>query len=343
MEIVIREFQPGEERQIQKIGMSAFKSMEGLFISKPKHAKVAVVDGELAGSMYYQMVPCKKKSVCYITYAFVDPKFQGKGIGARLYRETIDYIRSLGCEVITALVKGDNVGSFGLIEHCGLRKCSMFEFAKLVGVKGILSVFWGTEHNIACGMDFYSTDVKEKKGSRKELASYMILNTFILLLSFWSHKAEFLPYIGGAVTVLAFVALLGSMIRLISKQRWQFRMNNCGLLVTMIITAIGGVFPMIGRWYPEKYSLEKSARRELCISALLEWDGLILAGVLLGRLAPVQAYWKAVAMVVDMMLIYRMIPTYPYSEFGGNRVWKYNKILYGIHVLMTGVLLYYIG
>lgn len=342
MEIVIREFHPGEEKEIMKIGMAAFKSMEGLFITKPKTAKVAVVDGKLVGAMYYHMIHYGKKSLCYLAYAFVHPDYHGKGVGTKLYKETIEYVRSQGCEQITALVKGDNIGSFGLVEKNGLKRCSMVDMIKLIGIRGVMAIFWKTEQNIATGMDFYSTGVKQKTGSLKECGVYLLLNSLLLLLSFWSHKTQFLPYIAAAVTIFTYTILLGSAIKLISKQPWHFRMNNCGLLTTMIVTVIGGVFPLVGRWYPEHYSHEKKERRELCISAMLEWDGLLLTGVLVHLLAPEQLYWSMVQLVIGMMLVYRCIPTYPFSEYGANRVWKYNKLVYAIQFIVTFVFLNYI-
>ena len=339
MEILIREFQPGEEKEIKKLGMEAFKSLEGLFITKPVTAKVAVVDGKLVGAMYYKMITYGAKSFCYLAYAFVHPAYHGKGIGNRLYHETIEAVRAQGCEVITALVKGDNVGSFGLIMKNGLKRCSFLEIVRLLGVRGALTLFFKTEQNIASGMDLYSTLAKEKTGGAKELGVYLLLNTLILFLADWNQKGQIFTYVAATMSVLLFTTVIGSGICLVSKRPWHFRMNNCGVLITMIVTLIGGVYPVIGRWYPEQYSMEETAKKELCNSALIEWMGLIGADVLLSVVAPTGMYWGMVQMVIHLMLIYRLIPTYPFSEFGSNRVWKYNKWLYAILFVITVCLL----
>lgn len=341
MEVLIREFQPGEENEIKKIGMKAFKSMEALFITKPRTAKVAVVDGKLVGAMYYKMISYGEKSFCYLPYAFIHPAYHGKGIGKHLYHETIEAVRAQGCEVITALVKGDNVGSFGLIEKNGLKRCSFFEIVRLLGVRGALALFFKTEQNIASGMDLYSTHAKEKTGSAKELGAYLLLNALILFLAVWNQSGQIFTYVAAAMSVLLFTAVIGGAIRLVSKRTWQFRMNNCGLLITIIITLLGGVFPVIGRWYPDQYSVEKSAKKELCISALIEWLGLMIAGVMVHVVSPAGMYWRVVQMVVGSMLIYRLIPTYPFSEHGSNRVFGYNKWLYAVMFVATLFLLRY--
>ena len=342
MEVLIREFQPGEEKEIKKIGLMAFKSIEGLFITKAKTAKVAVVDGKIVGAMQYKMISYGEKSFCYLEFAFVHPAYHGKGIGNQLYHETIEAVRAQGCEVITALVKGDNIGSFGLIEKSGLKRCSFFELVRILGVRGALTMFFKTEQNIASGMDLYSTNVKEKTGSGKELGAYLFFNALILFLAVWNQGGQIFTYVASAMSVLLFTALIGSIICFISKRSWHFRMNNCGLFITILVSLLGGVFPLIGRWYPDEYSMDQSAKKELCISAMIEWLGLIIAGSVIHALSPGGLYWRIVRMVIGCMLIYRLIPTYPFSEFGANRVWSYNKLLYVVMFATTLFLLGYV-
>jgi len=61
-----------------------------------------------------------------------------------IIRDVIQEMKTLGYEVITALVKGDNASSYRLVEKNGLRRCSIRELTSYIGIRGIFKMFWKT-------------------------------------------------------------------------------------------------------------------------------------------------------------------------------------------------------
>lgn len=72
MEIKIRSTEQDEAKEVKKIGKQAFNFIEGMFVSEPKCALVAVVDGKIAGAIIYKITEVKGKKTGYFEYASVE-------------------------------------------------------------------------------------------------------------------------------------------------------------------------------------------------------------------------------------------------------------------------------
>lgn len=142
-QIIIREMKLGVEKKLLKVAKNAFRFIESLFVSKPETAMVAEYDGVIVSGMIYNIIDSSSKKIAYVDEAFVDFDYQGSGIGRKLYNKTFEHLWNLNCDVITAMVKDDNVGSWKLLEGNHFKKESFNQIIKEIGFLPLLLNLFG--------------------------------------------------------------------------------------------------------------------------------------------------------------------------------------------------------
>lgn len=335
--IIIRKMKNGEEKSIVKIGKKSFSFFEGLFISKPKQSMVAEYDGKIVGSMIYKDLNTNSKKVIYIDEAFVDPNYQGLGIGKKLYEETFKYLWKQGYDVITAFVRDENVGSWKLLVDNGFKKVNLYEVQKQIGILGILKHYIRTPFPFAVGMDFYminkERNIQEKRDS---VLSFLLVNILLNLLlwvtTFYTSTEKMLVYLSAYILILLlFIGLryLGSSF---NKNKWKFRLNNGGSFITILLSFFGNVFPMNANWYPNEYEKTSEFRKKLAIPEIVKWIGFSLLPLLIFKQS---LFLNLVGKIASYYLIFMIIPFYPFESFGGGRIYNYNKKIWFMTCLLS--------
>lgn len=332
MEITTRLMEPGEAPEVQRIGRSAFGGLEGLGIPKPKQAIVAVVDGRIVGAIQLKFYRAGGKKVGYFDYAFIHPDYHNQGIGSILYKAAADYLWGQGCDAITALVKDDNVGSWSLLLKNGFVRISVPELVRKFGFIGMLRLYMGTVYNIAIGMDYYVAMRDQqcpsgKGGSTRQIGAYLLANLFLSLFFLLEKRENMRAFFAAYGIYLLGGLLIGYIGTLFSKRRWQFRLNNGGGLVCAFVNYIGGVYPMTGNWYPDRYENTDSFRRDMGVQSLSGWIFVMIL-TLLPMFAADQPLLHALGQIGSVFLLYRVITIYPFEAFGGGRVYRWNKAVF---------------
>ncbi|WP_343209618.1 GNAT family N-acetyltransferase [Anaerolentibacter hominis] len=336
---------PGEEAEVARVGRRAFQGLESLMVGKPKKAMVAVSDNQIVGAIVYRFLGSGKNKIGYVDLAFVDREYHDRGVGAVLYRESIDFLWQQGCTAVTALVKDDNIGSWSLFMRYGLKRVDMITACRYLGPLGILRNLLLTPFVIADGMEFYlavkEAKIPEKKGGVTQILLYILLNVLLFLPAFFMRDVqEELAAVRAYLTLLCAGTLAGLLVTTFHSRSWSFRMNNGGMLLTILLNMSGGAFPMIGNWYPKRYEKTISFRRDMGLCALAEWlTVLLLTAVpyLAGLDGP---YFEALTQFGCIFLIYRILAFYPFESFGGRRVLNWNKGIYGIMAAVSAVLIW---
>ena len=338
--LIIRQMEQGEEKTILKVGRKAFKSIEALFLPNPKTAMVAVYEGKIVGSIIYKPMNTKNKKIVYIEDAFVHPDYHGMGIGKKLYAETFKYLRNQGYEGITALVKDDNVGSWKLFVDNGFKRVSLREIVKELGIVGAIKQYILTPFCMAVGMDFYlfteSEEVKEKaKGFSQALAFF--LGNILLMLPCWiqlysNSEKQLQFFLPAYLTVLLLYCLPRYMGGMLSKRKWHFRLNNGGSFLTILLSIWCSMFPMNANWYPDTYENTKAFNKELAFPEMIKWGLFSLLALL--KLTGVP-YFQAVGNICYSLLLFLIIPMYPFEAYGAGRIARYNKKLWLLTAIIT--------
>lgn len=334
MEVTIRPMRQEEAAPVQKLGRRSFEALESLWVTRPKQALVAVAGERIVGAIIYSLMRSGSKKLGYIDFAFVDPAFHGQGIGGRLYRAATEHLWSLDCDAITALVKDDNVGSWGLFLKNGFARVSLPEFARRLGWGELLRQFFATPLGVAVGMEVYLAvrdgRAEEKRGTAGQLLAYGLANLFLLLFVLLRVPADPAAFSLAYLTQLGGGVLAGYAGAVCSRRNWRFRLNSGGGLICALVNTFGGVFPMVGNWYPERYDDTPAFRRDMARGALLAWILTLLltaTPLLFGRDI---AYLRYLGQIGLPFLVYRVLAFYPFESFGGRRVLRWNRWAYGV-------------
>lgn len=349
MEIVIRHIKLEEENEVRSLGRKAFGGFESLFIPKSKKALVALADGKIvAGVMIKILKGSAENKIGYIDYAFVDKAYHNHGIGSKIYKASIEYLWNEGCRFITAIVKDDNVASFGLLQKNGFERISLYEAYRQLGTKGFIRFWMNTSAGFGYGMDFYlaSSDKKNPPIPKKDktiasIGTYLLINMILLLLLILLYKSnDIIGLCGAYFTLLASGVVSGYITTLFSKREWEFRFLNCGAFISIIVMLLGNLLPMNGNWYPKKYENTKEFRKDAGLNVFVSWSVLLVLVCGANLLSQKSFYYQYLSGIGTIFLIYRIVAIYPLSSFGGERLFVWNKVLYGILAILSLVVLF---
>ena len=203
----------------------------------------------------------------------------------------------------------------------------------------------------ATNMDFYMYSVKgniaPKQCNISQFGVFLLVNllfAFPIWLGLFSKHPDALPaYLGAYATLLALILLPRFFGALFNKENYHFRMNNCGGVLTMLLSYFGSIFPMNANWYPNKYENSDSFRRKLAIPELMKW--VIFSLLPLLAFTPYK-YTQAMAELGCIFLVFLIIPLYPFDAYGAGRIYRYKKWLWlvtAVVSVMELVLIYRFG
>lgn len=343
--VAIRDMRPGEEKTLLDMARRAFSHspMEQVAISKPKTALVAEVDGAIAGAMFIKVFAAAGAKTGYLDVGYVAKEYRGKGVGRVLYPAAVERLRAMGCRQIAALIIDDNAASWKPLQNMGFSTPSLSGLVRLLGIGPALSVWLRTFFCFAGGAQLWATGPKKERGSLQELASFLLVN--LLLFVPGLLRAAGTP--GLPVTrLLAYVAVLlvgvifGGVGAALAGQSWRFGFPRGGALLPIICSAIGGVFPMVGRWYLKNPAPDEPSRRAMGVQATVEWLGLIALLAAYAVFRPGDSFVYQCASIAVNLLLFHVIPFMPFGAFGGARVYAWSKAAYALLAAASVALLF---
>lgn len=347
--ITVRKMEPSEAQEVKRIAKRAFAvGIERFFVSNPKEAMVAVVDDKIVGGIIIKYHQYAGSKIGYFDAAFVDPAYHGKGIGSILYEKTTEYLWEQGCTVLSAIVKDDNVGSWKLFLNNGFNRSSLIEAVRQLGLWATILHYFTTPLFASNGMELYlavkNVDVKSKNsGSMAQIGLYLLANALLFLFSLFSHPQDFPLYFAAYLTLLAGGVVFGYVGTLFSKKQWRYRLNSGGAAMVAFISFIGGVYPMIGNWYPKKYENVKELKKDMGVTALCEWIFILVVTAIAFLLQPTYIFCKCLAYMGSVFLLNKIITFYPFESYGGQRVYQWNKAVYVVLTVVSALLIVFIN
>lgn len=342
MNLEIREMKRGEESLAWKTGKPSFGLVEGLAFRKPEQAFLAILDGQIVGMASYLIFPAKDdQRIGYVETGYVKRGYEGKGIGSALYQKATDYLKEQGCETVTATVKDDNVASWKLFENNGYHIIDFLQMLQSYGLIASIRLWAKSSFAIATGFHLWSTMPAKGSTTIREMGIFMLLNLGILLLvwAFTGNTAGLGWSVCAFALLLAASLLGGAFAVLLSKEVWYFRTAKGGLLISVLVTGLGGIWPIVGRFYPVEYKRTKAFRRSMGLEGLFEWMAILLLVGVAAAFKDQAAICRAVIAMGSNLLLFHSIPVYPFECFGGRRIWDYNKGLSVLTVLISLVVL----
>lgn len=343
MNMEIREMHKDEAQMVWKTGRPSFGLVEGMAFKKPEQAFLAIIDGKVAGMASYRIYTGKdNKKIGYVETGYVKKGLEGNGIGSKLYEKATLHLKENGCETVTATVKDDNAASWKLFENNGYHITGYVQMLHNYGLWGTIRLWFHSTLAIASGFHLWSTiPVKEGSGIR-QISAFVLFNLLILLPALLlGETPRSFAIRTGAIMLLLAASLLGGFIATIfSKETWHFRTAGGGMLISVLITVLGGIWPVVGRFYPEKYQRSPEFRRSMGLEGLFEWLFLLMLTGTAEVLKDQWVLWNTVKTFGVPLLLIHSIPVYPFECFGGKRIWDYSKGLSALTILISGLLLF---
>jgi len=358
MELILREMEAGEARAVQSLGIRSFlRSLEGFFVTKPKTALVAEKDGKIVGGFLYAIETRGAKKLGFVDFFFVEPAYAGQGIGRALCDEGVARLWAQGCDYLATFVRDDNVGSWAAFEKTGFARASLPKVAGALGLGGFVKTYLKHLYGLCTGCDLYfaarpdsqapASDYAKKTGI-SQLALHVLTNTMLVLIpalvAFAAAGAssaafsvqQFSMVSLSLLIVFGGAAVFGYIGALISRRKWRYRMPSGGLPLSFIFSVIGGMlYPVAGNWYPDRYENTPKFRKDMGISAILPWlymIALLVAARQFGIELPILSTMPQI--IIAVLLVFRCVP-FPHVNLGAVRVFRWNKVLYGVMVLAS--------
>jgi len=338
--------EPEEAAALRKLGRRSFGFFDGLFVTMPKTALVAVADGKIAGGFFYQIETCGPKKVGIVSFLFTDPAFQAQGIGKRLCEEGIRQLWNEGCDVLVTCVRDDNVASWGLFERSGFALSSLRKLARLLGPAGAIRLCAKSGYGIGVGHDFYLS-VRDEAAlprgagtcSALQIILFIFVNTiFSVPIALVSGLAVFIP---AAALVFSGIVLAGRLGALFSGREWDFRFAGGGAFLYLPANALPwGFLPVVGGWYPRRYEKTQGFKRAMAANAIAVWAFLLALGAAGRFFAGASALLGCASWIASVLLVMRCLPIPALESLGFARVGQWNRIALAVFVAASLALVF---
>lgn len=340
--IEIREMRKEEASLACKTGKACFSLVEGLAMKNPKQAFLAFSDYELVGMASYRTFSARdNQKIGYVEVGYVKKGFEGKGIGGILYQKATLRLKEQGCETVTATVKDDNVASWKLFEQNGYHITGFGQMLENYGFLGTINLWFQSTLAFGTGFHLWSTIPKRERSPAQQIGIFAVLNLLALLAVFVLERdlMDAVRKIGAGIVLLT-VSLLGGFLATVrSREAWCFRTTRGGLLVSLLVTAIGGIWPVVGRFYPKEYKRTAKFRRDMGLEGLFEWAAILICIMIAAALEGQWLFLKYITSAGTTRLLFHSLPVYPFECYGGGRIWAYHKVISLLTMGVSGGLL----
>ena len=358
--MILREMQADEAKGLQRLALKNFwRALEAPFVSKPKTAMVAEKDGKIIGGFLYSIENSGKNKLGFIDFFFVDFRHAGQGVGGALCKKGVAHMWAQGCDYLAAVVRDDNVGSWANFEKNGFTRIGLPEFTKIAGFGGLIKANIGHMYGFSPGCNLYfatrpenETLPRAKNFGLGQMFLHLIINIALVLIAvflaipmlvsgsvdFSAFFSELPKWILSSVVIFGGVMLSTYIGTLFSKRNWKYQLTTGGGMLSLAVSLIGGIFPLSGGFYPNRYENTIKFRRDMAITAILPWVFLMILLPLVPLLDFELFHVGMMGIIIRILLMFRCIPLFA-SNFGASRVFVYKRGLWGLMVLGTVVVL----
>ena len=94
---------------------------------------------------------------------------------------------------------------------------------------------------------------------------------------------------------------------------------------------------MSANWYPLRYENTPQFRRDMAMPSIASWLFLFVFG------GTVATLWPFLGLFVQVLLIFRCLILFePFKSYGGQRVYDWNKAVFGLFAAVSVVLILFV-
>ncbi len=366
MRIVVREMQPGEEKEVKKLftrslGITDRIIFQLSFEEARKSAEkqrgttlVAEFGGKIVGTVSMRIQVIKGKRTGFIDALVSDKELRGRAIGKSLVDGAILWLEEHGCEVIYATADRYNSPSWNMFIHRGF---NLYEIPGQLRDYGLDFLrLWMTEfHFIGFGTFFLRRD-KEKTRHRETREAWHWLAALLgVSVAWWIQILRGrgpLMLIPMVFTVVAVSLLAHELSQKLAASRLgletTFKAWGSGILFSWLLALIGSIFPAYGSTYVKQldwwYDPEKDKTGIIFaigpfVSLTLGFAFWAIPTITAETLLAVPA---TVGYITNLLIvILNLIPIQAAGGFvwDGKKILRWNKAVWTTLVIAASVLL----
>ncbi len=328
---------PEEARTTRAVASSVFGTGASLLLpGKPGWGFYAHEEGDCVGGVLLEKMGPGEGLLSWI---FVDKKAQGHRLGSRLLEAGIQAMDDEGLKTQFSLVRADNTASWNMFAKNGYTRPSVVRSLFGYSMKGFLKRFG---YSLATGYSTWVRDEALKNTSvhpeRRTILKSLLFSLFIGgALSLFSLRGVEFFFIGMAVVagITALRMLVAYPIaRLSGPVRFDAPQGGTTLSVILAL-AFGGWWPTFGFFVPAADIWRDSEFvRYKGMQAFATWMSLVLVYVGMSRFFP-ELFTAGLETILDLIIIYQLIPFFPFDGMDGAKVVSYSKVLYAIGAVLS--------
>lgn len=334
---------PEEAKMVSKLAVEVFGPLSRIIVpNRPKWAHYATNDdGEIVGGIILKRLG---KSVGLVDFIFVHERGRGQGLGPGLLDLGVKELDDAGCSTQIALIREDNTPSWNMFAKRGYVVPNIFKALFGLSLKAALYSLFLTFANTGYSVwvrdqeaspDTVSPDKRLRLRWGAAIALLFVVPVAAAIGRFGAYGPQWL------IAMLAMVAGV-SVLRMIltypvarSYGPVEWRLSHGGAMLTAVLAALGSWWPHFGFWAPkEPYWHFSSFRRYEGVSALIGWI-LTIAIYPASFLVPIDGVADGIRSLSIQILIYQMLPVFPFEGMDGFRVLSWNRVAYTFGTVAT--------
>src|SRR6056297_2275784 len=333
-----------EGLKTKEVGKRVFGKGASLMLpKKPEWGFYAHEGDDYVGGVFIDQVSPREGMLSWI---FVDSKAQGHKLGARLLDAGIKAMDEKGLKTQFSLIRADNTASWNMFAKNGYTRPSVLKSLFGYSVKGLLKRFG---YSLATGYSTWIRDDSRDNASvhpkRWAIVKSLLFSLFIgAALSLFSLRGIEFFFIGMAMVagITALRMLVAYPIaRMSGPVRFDAPQGGTPLSVILAL-AFGAWWPTFGFFVPKAdIWRDREFARYNGMQAFATWMSLVLVYVAMSFLYP-GVFHAGLDSILTLIIIYQVIPFFPFDGMDGAKVLNYSKVLYAVGVVVSvlGIVLF---
>lgn len=322
--------------EVVQLANKVFGIGASMLISKKDMWGYYATDGEhIVGGVLLEKASEKEG---FLSWIFVDSSARGHRLASRLIQSGFDALNKEGLTKQFALVRDDNTASWNMFLKAGYKILPVHKSLFGYSVKGLFKRF---SYSMPTGYSIWVKD--DAQNNKPTYPNYPIIRVLLgsiligaTLALYGVRSIEFL--IVALITVIG-ITLLRLIVAFPIARLYgpvRFMPSRGGFILSFFIALIFSAWwPTFGFFVPKEDNWNShDFKKNEGYQALATWL-LLNATFIFASFAFPDIFTSGLNFVLMLVIIYQMIPIFPFDNFDGAKVLRWNKLAYVIGVIIT--------
>lgn len=351
MDLKYRPIEPDDRRALKRLAARAFGFTGSGMVSLQKGGHVALDGERVVGATVLKVFTAAGRRVGLVSWIMVAPAEQGRGIASRLNELAHAWFAEQEVDALLALVEGYNQSSSKLFESRGYRRLTLAEQLRTFGA-GTLRVWLASVYVVSIGHFLWYREAstqaapptsgpeRTRPSSLAGFGAAILINALFMSLVYlarglaWTMPLAPAAIVGVPAVLIGLRTLVLAVVARARGLKVRFDAWAGGLLLGLLIGAIGGYVPLPGTVYPRAQSYRyRDVLSAIGPASLAAGLALVLlhAGLVVLDLPASSPAWLgqmqsfALSLFFPILLVDLLLPFFPLWGYLGRQVWNWSR------------------